>query len=71
VNWFLRVNEVSVKNARLIEQVEKDWFGSIKELKDRLTDEDYKIRRDNMKVVRHAALNGSNDSRVVSLYQKV
>ena len=70
INWFLRVNNVSAKEAAIIEKVEKDWFGAIEELKDRLTDEDYKIRRDNMKVVRHAALNGSNDSRVVSLYQK-
>jgi hypothetical protein len=70
INWFMRVNNVTAKKAACIEKVEKDWFSQFDKLKDRLTEEDYKIRRENMMIVRHSALNESNDSRVVTLYKK-
>lgn len=69
INWFMRVNDCTPEKAAFIENVEKEFFNQIPKLKDRLGDNDYKVRRNKSIITRYSALNNSKDSRIVSLYK--
>jgi hypothetical protein len=68
VNWFLRINNTTDENRKVIDDVEKEFFATIPGLENKLTDEDYKIRMEKNIASRFNALAKSNDSRILSLY---
>ena len=69
IAWFMRVHDSTPENAKIINQVEKDWFASIIGLENRLTEADFVKRQENSLIIRHTALDQSLDSRVVAAYR--
>ena len=67
--WFLRVNNLTNDNVKLIETVEKNWFSQFNGLSHRISDQDYKIRKNRAIICRFSALHNSIDTRIVSLYK--
>ena len=47
IAWFMRVHDSTPENAKIINQVEKDWFASINGLENRLTEADFVKRQKN------------------------
>jgi hypothetical protein len=67
--WFFRVNNLTNDNVKLIETVEKNWFSQFNGLSHRISDQDYKIRKNRAIICRFSALHNSIDTRIVSLYK--
>ena len=54
--WFLRVNHINEENIKLIENVEKTWFSQFDGLSNRITEQDYKTRKNRSIICRFSAL---------------
>jgi hypothetical protein len=70
IAWFMRVNDATPEKAKLIETVEIDWFRKIPGLVSRLMNKDFTERQENALIIRHTALDHSNDARVSTLYRQ-
>lgn len=69
INWFLRVNNITDKNIKMIEKIEKEWLSGITGLEDKMKDSDFEERKENALMCRFTALSKSLDKRVVNLYK--
>ena len=67
--WFLRVNHINDQNIKLIETVEKTWFSQFEGLSHRISEQDYKFRKNRSIICRFSALHLSTDSRITNLYR--
>lgn len=67
--WFLRVNHITDTNIKLIETVEKNWFSQFDGLSHRISEQDYKTRKNRAIICRFSALHNSIDNRIPSLYK--
>lgn len=69
ISWFMNVFDTTVEKAKLISDIEKEWFSSISGLENRIKDEDYQKRQQNSVIFRYKILNNSLDSRVSISYR--